>query len=70
MSIQVDAVNENGVLKLDHPVVLEEHQRVRVVIQQHPTIARQMYGHVGWAGDPETVRRIANDPQFGVQRSQ
>lgn len=69
MSIFIDAIYEDGVLKPAQPVKLQEHQRVRIVIQEWPTFASQMYGHIGWTGDAETVRRIANEPEFGVHEA-
>ena len=34
MSFELEATYENGVLKLDHSLPLEEHQRVKVVVQE------------------------------------
>ncbi len=36
MSIEVDAVYHNGVLKLDAPVPLKDNERVRITIQPSP----------------------------------
>jgi predicted DNA-binding antitoxin AbrB/MazE fold protein len=69
MAIEVEAVYENGILKLDHPLPLAERQRVKVLVRQQPTIAQKTYGIIGWKGDPEVVRRIANDPEFGIEES-
>lgn len=69
MSFQVEAIYENGVLKPAKPLPLEEHQRVTVVVQDKPGIARNAYGIIGWQGDPETVRKIALDPAFGAAES-
>ncbi|HEX3997670.1 MAG TPA: antitoxin family protein [Pirellulales bacterium] len=33
MLYELDAIYENGMLKLDHPLPLEEQQRVRIVVQ-------------------------------------
>jgi predicted DNA-binding antitoxin AbrB/MazE fold protein len=66
MSFEVEAVYENGTLKLDRPLPLAEHQRVRVVVQEETSVARRSYGIIGWQGDPEVVRRIALDNEFGV----
>jgi predicted DNA-binding antitoxin AbrB/MazE fold protein len=69
MSIEVEATYENGMLKLDHPLPLQEHQRVRVVVQQELSHARRSYGVIDWKGDPEVIRKIALDPEFGIQES-
>ena len=34
MSFELEAVYENGMLKLDRPLPLVEHQRVKVVVQE------------------------------------
>jgi len=67
MPYEVEATYENGSLKLDHPLPLDEHQRVRVVVRSEATLARRTYGLIGWTGDPEIVRKIALDPEFGPQ---
>ncbi|MBM4075100.1 MAG: DUF104 domain-containing protein, partial [Planctomycetes bacterium] len=59
MSIEIEAVYEKGILKLDHTLPLEEHQRVQVIIETSMTLARRSYGIIGWTGDSEIVRNIA-----------
>jgi predicted DNA-binding antitoxin AbrB/MazE fold protein len=66
MSIDTSATYENGVLKLDSPVPLEEHQRVQVTIHEETSRAERSYGLIGWTGDPEVAKRIAEDDEFGV----
>ena len=68
-SIVVDAVYEHGTLKLDRPLPIQENQRVTVTVQQHAESAELTYGLIGWTGDPEVVKRIALDPEFGIQES-
>lgn len=70
MSIEIEAVYENGTLKLDHAVPLEEHQRVKVVIETKTTVTQKSYGVIGWTGDVETVRKIALQPEHGILESQ
>jgi predicted DNA-binding antitoxin AbrB/MazE fold protein len=69
MPFEIDAVYENGTLKPDHPLPLEEHQRVKIVVQEDTTVARRSYGIIGWKGDPEVIRNIALEPEAGVQES-
>ena len=38
MSIEVSATYENGVLKLDNPIPLEEHQRVKVTVREEMSV--------------------------------
>ena len=68
MILEVEATYENGVLKLDEPLPLQEHERVKITVQKAET-AELTYGLIGWTGDPEAVRRIALDPEFGIQES-
>jgi predicted DNA-binding antitoxin AbrB/MazE fold protein len=47
MSFEVEAVYENGMLKLDRPLPLVEHQRVKVVVQE-PADAKTGEGKDWW----------------------
>ena len=66
MSMEISATYENGVLKLDNPIPLEEHQRVKVTVREETSIVDRTYGLLGWTGDPEVLRRIALDDEFDV----
>lgn len=69
MSLEVEATYENGVLKLDKPLPFRENTRVKVTVQQGGTVAELTYGLLGWTGDPEVLRKIAEDDEFGVLES-
>ena len=69
MSIEVDATYENGTLKLDRPLPFQENERVKVTVQQAENARELTYGLIGWSGDPEVVRRMALDPEFGILES-
>jgi len=58
MTITVEAVYENGMLKLERPLPLAEQEKVRVTVQQGPSLAEQTAGMIGWKGDAETFERI------------
>ena len=58
MTITVEAVYENGTLKLERPLPLAEQEKVRVTVQQGPSLAQQTAGMIGWKGDAETFERI------------
>ena len=64
MTLTVDAIYEGGTLKLDKPLPLQEHQKVRVTIQSEASPLLQAYGIMGWTGDAETIERIARDSEF------
>ncbi|MGO8751129.1 MAG: antitoxin family protein [Thermoguttaceae bacterium] len=69
MALVIDATYENGVLKPAEPLPLSEHERVRVTIEPEIDWADRTYGMLRWTGDPETLRRIAEDPEFGILES-
>jgi predicted DNA-binding antitoxin AbrB/MazE fold protein len=69
MSLTVEATYENGVLKLLQPLPLAEHEKVRVTVHTGTSVAEQTAGMLKWAGDPEVLRRIAEDDEFGILES-
>jgi predicted DNA-binding antitoxin AbrB/MazE fold protein len=69
MSITIDATYEDGVLKPASPLPFKEHETVRVTLEPKISLARQTAGMIPWAGDAETLRRIAEDPEFGIMES-
>jgi predicted DNA-binding antitoxin AbrB/MazE fold protein len=66
MTITVEAVYENGILKPTEALPLDEQQRVHLVVRTEPSPVLQSAGIIPWTGDPETLRRIAEDPEFGI----
>jgi predicted DNA-binding antitoxin AbrB/MazE fold protein len=66
MAITVEAIYENGVLKLTQPVPLTEHEKVQVTIYTAVSRVRATSGLPGWTGDAETVERLALDDEFGI----
>jgi predicted DNA-binding antitoxin AbrB/MazE fold protein len=78
MTLTFEAVYENGVLKPMQALPLKEREKVRVTVlaateRPRPTVeeaervVRRSHGLIGWTGDIETLRRIAEDPEFGLQ---
>lgn len=67
MSLQLEATFEDGVLKFDEAPPLKDHERVTITIQSRATRAEQSYGLIGWTGDPQVLRRIAEDDECGIQ---
>ncbi len=65
MNLEVEATYEDGVLKPDRALPLQEHERVTVSIAPRPSRIRRMAGFLKWHGDPEVLRRIAEDPDIG-----
>jgi predicted DNA-binding antitoxin AbrB/MazE fold protein len=73
MEMTIEATYENGVLKPASPLPLAEHERVRVTItdggERRLAAVRATAGLVGWKGDPETIERVALDPEFGKREA-
>jgi predicted DNA-binding antitoxin AbrB/MazE fold protein len=69
MSLTVEAIFENGVLKPVGPLSLAEHERVRITVHPAASKARETAGLMGWKGDAATVERFALDPEFDPQES-
>jgi predicted DNA-binding antitoxin AbrB/MazE fold protein len=72
MAITVEAVYENGVLKPTQPLPLQENERALVSIRTAADIegaldaVQRSYGLLHWTGDSDTVRRVAEDDEFGT----
>jgi predicted DNA-binding antitoxin AbrB/MazE fold protein len=64
MSITIDAVYEDGVLKPAEPLALKEHERVRVTIQPATSWVEETAGLIQWKGTPEELQYLAEDPEF------
>jgi predicted DNA-binding antitoxin AbrB/MazE fold protein len=69
MAITVEAIYDNGVLRLSESVPLPNQAKVRITIHTpaERNRVRAAYGLIGWKGDSETVQRIALDPEFGPE---
>ncbi len=69
MPLEVEATYVDGILKLDGPLPLREHERLVVRISPKASVAEESYGLIGWTGDSAILRRIAEDDEFGVLES-
>ena len=69
MAITVEAIYEDGVLKPTTPLTLQEHEKVRLTIEPGLSWAERTAGMLHWTGDPEVLRRIAEDDEFGIMES-
>lgn len=69
MTLTVEAIYENGVLRPDKPLPLKEHEKVRVTVEPELTWAERTAGMLPWTGDPEVLRRIATEPEYGILES-
>lgn len=66
MGLEIDATYDNGVLKLERPLPLENGQRVRLTIHPPGGRAGKAYGLIGWTGSHEELERLATDPELSL----
>ena len=69
MTLTVEAIYENGVLKPAKPLPFKEQEKVTITIQPTVSLARQTAGMVPWTGDVETLERISRDPNSDILES-
>jgi len=69
MSITVEAIYEDGVLKPVRPLALKEREAVRITVHASISRARQTAGLVRWTGAVETLNRLTSDPELDPQES-
>ena len=66
MTITIDAVYEDGVLKPAKPLPLKEREKVQVTIEPELTWVDRTAGILKWTGHPDVLRRIAEDDEFSI----
>ena len=69
MTITAEATYENGSLKLSQPLPLQEHEKVQVTVQSKRSAAQESAGMLKWTGNPELLRRIAEDDEYSILES-
>jgi predicted DNA-binding antitoxin AbrB/MazE fold protein len=62
MSLEVEAIYENGILKPSHVLPLQEGQKVNLTIQPAATAAKRFCGCLRWTRDPEELHRYLDNP--------
>ena len=67
MSITIEAVYENGVLKPARPLPLGEHEKVQVTVKRAVSRVRQTAGLIGWTGSQEDADFVALSPELDPQ---
>jgi len=63
MTLTVEAVYENGVLKLTQPLPLREHEKVQVTVLSQPSEAQRTYGMLGWKGTGEVFDELLRESE-------
>ena len=69
MTITIEAVYENGVLKPVEPLPLMEHEKVQVSVNSSMSRVRQTAGLMGWTGGQEDADFVAISPELDPQES-
>jgi predicted DNA-binding antitoxin AbrB/MazE fold protein len=67
MSITVESVYENGVLKRAQPLPFGEHEKVRVTVKLAVSRVRRSAGLIGWTGSQEDADFVALSPELDAQ---
>jgi predicted DNA-binding antitoxin AbrB/MazE fold protein len=63
--LEVEAVYEDGTLKLTRPLPLAEGQKVLLTLQVTGGAVERLYGLIPWRGDLDELDRWLNDPDEG-----
>ena len=58
MTLTVEAVYENGVLKPTQPLPLKDQEKVRIRVEQGDRPLLRAYGIIGWTGSHEELEQI------------
>jgi predicted DNA-binding antitoxin AbrB/MazE fold protein len=69
MTLTVEAIYENGVLRTLQSLPLKEHEKVTVTIEAAGTWTERTAGMLKWTGDFEDLRRIVEDDEFGIREA-
>lgn len=69
MAITVEAVYEGGVLRPVQPLPLKDGDKISITVEPALTWAERTAGILPWTGDPEILRRIAEDDEFSILES-
>ena len=64
--LEIEAVYENGALKLSRQLPLTEGQKVTITIHPPGGVARRGYGLLQSTLGPEELERAALSPEFGL----
>ena len=70
MSITVEAVYEDGVLKPVRALPLVERQKVEITVKAIPSRVRQSAGLMGWTGSQADADFIATSPELDPQEDE
>jgi len=63
MTLTVEAIYEDGVLKPAQPLPLKEREQVQVTVRRPTSVADQTYGMIGWSGDANAFDRLLRESE-------
>jgi predicted DNA-binding antitoxin AbrB/MazE fold protein len=66
MALEIEAIYEQGVLKLPRDLPLQEGQKVRVIIESPGGAVRRLAGLIRWSGSRDELNRYLSDPDEGA----
>jgi predicted DNA-binding antitoxin AbrB/MazE fold protein len=69
MTLTVEVIYENGVLKPAQPLPFKEHEKLRVTVQTPTSWVEATAGLLGWTGTSEELAYFALDPELDPQES-
>ena len=70
MAITVEAVYENGVLKLKEPLPFQEHEQVQVTIHPKTSWVERSAGIMGFTGTADEAEYFALSPDLDPQEDE
>jgi predicted DNA-binding antitoxin AbrB/MazE fold protein len=69
MSTTIEAVYENGVLRLSKPLPLKESEKVLVTVEPQQNWSERTAGLLKWTGDAEVLRQVVEEDEFSILES-
>ncbi len=69
MTLTVEAIYENGVLKPLQPLPLKDQERVEVTVRSASDWVSETAGMIKWSGGHDALRRLAEDVEFDPQEN-
>jgi predicted DNA-binding antitoxin AbrB/MazE fold protein len=70
MTLTVEAVYENGVLKPTRTLPLQEKEKVVITVKSVKSRVRQTAGLIGWTGSQEEADFAAMSPELDTQEDE
>ncbi len=67
MTIIVEAVYEDGVLKLEGPLPICERERVQVVVRRTASASDQTRGMIGWLGSASEFDGLFKESELDLE---